>query len=121
MAAAITAYGLHYHERQQCGPSWVNGEDLERYLRKVRPEVFQVSLDSELVKGWITHPETYPEELKKIHPCLWGSAHHKQLIYPSGSYRFVYHLSWSVGGKVIVKDRFVNGRFYRDCPALLLK
>ncbi|MFZ2522071.1 MAG: hypothetical protein WAX44_00405 [Minisyncoccia bacterium] len=119
MAAATKIYELYYHERQ-CNNSWVNGEDLEKYLRKEKPEVFQSSLDSELVKGWIAHPETYPEEFRKIHPCLWGSAHHKKLVYPSGTYRFVYCLSWSVGGEVVVKGRFVNEPFYHDCPALVV-
>lgn len=120
MAAATMTYKLYYHERQRSSNSWVYGEDLETHLRKEKPEVFQVSLESELVKGWIAHPETYPEELKKIHPCLWGSAHSRQMLYPRGTYRLVSYLSWTYGGTVVVQEAWLDGPFSRDCPALFV-
>jgi len=105
------SYELYRHKQQRTD-SYIVGHDLETCLRKEKLEVFQTSLESELVKEWIAHPGTYPEELKRIYPCLWGSAQNR------AGYRSVPFLVWG-DSEVDVYWDWLDYDFSAKFPALL--
>ncbi len=103
-------YNLYRHEHQHDGS--IRGYELEAHLKETGLTNRALSLESELIMGWITDPSTYPEELKGMYPLLWGSAQGHD------DDRLVPYLDWS-DGEAIVRWHWLDNDFYQHNPALL--
>lgn len=105
-------YELYISPLQKAGPT--DGPDLRKHLQDEGLISRALSPESELVKGWLAHPETYPEELLGLTVFLWGG----DFSSKSGAYGPT-HLRWR-GGKVHLRRRHVAGRKWKiNEPALL--
>ena len=107
----IEGVELFRHEKQKNG-GWIKGFELDKYLNEEGLIDRCFSVDDEIVKNWIKHPETYPEELKKVYPFLWKS----QLA--SGDDRSVAYLVWD-GGRVFVSWYWLENAWSGFNPVLL--
>ena len=105
-----TKLELYLHPKQK--DSWIQGFDLEKYLKDKGLIKRCLSLEDKVVKGWIKNPETYSEEYKNIHPFLWGS------VEDCSGRRDVAYLYWH-DGRVIVSWRWLEDRWHSNNPALL--
>ena len=92
-----TKLELYLHPKQK--DSWIQGFDLEKYLKDKGLIKRCLSLEDKVVKGWIKNPETYSEEYKNIYPFLWGSIED--------------------GDEVVVGWRWLEDGWYAHDPALL--
>ncbi|MSR88004.1 MAG: hypothetical protein EXS69_02495 [Candidatus Zambryskibacteria bacterium] len=75
-------FEFFYHEKQKEVPGthegifhgYVDGDLLEQHLKETGLISRALSLESEMVKEWLRNPETCPNIVKYLQPCLWGSA-----------------------------------------------
>ena len=104
-------FELYLHEQQKSSEGML-GYDLERHLEETGLINRTLSLESELVKGWLADPSTYPEEFKDKAVFLWKSRR------DSGDGRRVACLHWCAG-RVVVFWLWLGYRWYGRGPALL--
>lgn len=97
---------------QERDGGWITGFDLEKHLEEEKLMDRTMSLEDELVKGWIADPSTYPEELKTKAVFLWKSQR------TTGSNRRVAYLYW-YDGRVIVFWRWLERGWHGGNPVLL--
>lgn len=105
------AFEFYLHEKQKNG-GWIKGFDLENHLEETKLIDRCLSLDDELVKGWLANPSSYPEEFKGKAVFLWKSKR------SSGDSRRVAFLYWR-DDRVIVYWRWLGRWWSGDYPALL--
>ena len=101
---------LYVWNKQKESP-YPTGFEMEQHLKDEGLLDQCLSLEDEIVKGWIAKPKTYPEEYKGVYPYLWKS------MRTSGSDRVAY-LFWD-GGRVVVRWYWLGDRWLGDNPALL--
>jgi len=109
--ALVPAFEPYLAPGQQNG-AWMKGFDLDKHLEETKLIDRTMSLDDELVKGWLADPSTYPEEFKNKAVFLWKSKR------SSGDGAFVAFLFWRVG-RVILIWRWLGGRWLGASPVLL--
>ncbi len=105
-------YELYLHTAQEYDVT-IAAKDIEAHLIKTGLVDRAQSVESELVKGWITNPDTYPEELRWIQPVLWGR------VRQDGYSRLVKYLYWD--GRLKIGEVRTKVIFIRSRPALLAK
>ena len=106
-----STYELYLAPDQRNGGS-IKGFDLDEHLKKEKLIERTMSLDDEVVKGWLADPSTYPEEFKGKAIFLWKS--HRS----SGDNRSVAYLYW-YGDRVIVLWRWLDYGWCGFYPVLL--
>lgn len=104
-------FELYLHDKQKNGGR-INGFDLENYLKETGLINRALSLEDELVKGWLENPRTYPEELKGKAVFLWKSTQ------DSDGNRGVACLCW-LDGRVVVRWGWLVVDWDGSRPALL--
>lgn len=102
---------LHTWEKQK-QPPFPTGFGVEEHLKETGLIDRCLSLDDEVVKGWIKNPKTYPQEYKDVYLYLWKSQR------TDGSYRHIAYLYWR-GDRVIVSWYWLEGRWRGYHPVLL--
>jgi len=90
----------------------MKGFDLEKYLEESGLIKRCLSLEDEVVKGWLANPATYPEEFKKKAVFLWKSKR------TSCGDRNVACLYWRVD-RVFVRWRWLGRDWFGADPTLL--
>ncbi len=90
----------------------ITGFDLDKHLRDEKLIDRTMSLEDEMVKGWIANPSTYPEEFKGKAVFLWKSQR------SSSGNRGVAYLVWG-GGRVVVHWRWLVYGWRGYYPVLL--
>ena len=109
--AGATSYELYLAPSQRDGGS-MKGFDLEKHLQGENLIDRTMSLEDEMVKGWIADPSTYPEEFKGKAVFLWKSQRN------SGSDRIVAYLIWH-DDRVVVNWHWLEDFWNGDNPVLL--
>lgn len=102
---------LYVAPAQQNGGA-IKGFDLERHLQETKLIDHTLSLEDEIVKGWLANPSSYPEEFKGKVVFLWKSQRF------SGVKRDVACLVW-YDDRVFVLWYWLDIWWYGDDPVLL--
>lgn len=101
----------------------ISGSVVRRYLRDSNLWEKIVSLDHPMVQKWITNPETYPDEYRKLAIFLWGSTQGSYEDLPddrAATTEFalkIANLYWR--DKVFVHWHPLVHGFNENCPALI--
>jgi hypothetical protein len=106
-------FELYRHPDQSSG-GFITGLLLEKHLNKNDLIFRTLSIEDDMVQGWLDNPATYPEELKYDEVCLWQS------IRLEGVNRQIAALKWN-DGRVFVCWYSLKNNFSHTSPALLTK
>ncbi len=106
-------FELYLFGKQNIG-AWEMGYEIEKHLKKTGLINSCLRKDDDVVKSWITKPETYPEEFKGKSIYLWKSAEGR------GSDRRVPCLFWR-GDRVLLSWHPTHIVWDSGDPAVLVK
>ena len=104
-------FELYLAPAQQNGGS-IKGFDLEEHLKKMKLIDRTMSLEDEVVKGWLVDPTSYPKEFKGKAVFLWKSQR------TSGRNRDVAYLIW-LDDRVVVNWDWQGNGWFGVSPVLL--
>ncbi len=93
-------YELHRAFRQDGAPC-CTGHELKKHMILAGLTKRAFSVEDEVVKGWLTNPSSYPEELKAKQVFLWGS---QEVV---NNLSTVAYLVWN-GNRVDVRQYELN-------------